>query len=60
MAKKRGYSKDFTPVEGGASKRYLLDLIPGALWRRVSDKCKRDGVSRRAIILRLLDEWSRS
>jgi hypothetical protein len=55
---KRGYSKAFTPADRKTQARYLLDQIPGALWRRVSDKCKRDGVSRRAVILSLLDSWS--
>jgi len=54
---KRGYSRDFTPNKD-TEKAYLLDHIPAPLWRRVADKCKRDGVSRRAIILQLLQDWS--
>lgn len=53
---KRGYSKDFRP-HGDTGKRYLLDDIPAGLWSEVRAKCKRDGVSIRAQILRLLTEW---
>jgi len=55
---KRGYSKAFTPANKATQARYLLADIPGDLWRKVSDKCKRDGVSRRAVILHLLEDWS--
>lgn len=53
---KRGYSKDFKP-HGDSGKRYLLDKIPAGLWTRVREKAKRQGVSLRALILRLLTEW---
>jgi hypothetical protein len=53
---KRGYSKDFKP-HGETGKRYLLDQIPAGLWTRVREKAKREGVSLRALILRLLTEW---
>jgi predicted HicB family RNase H-like nuclease len=53
---KRGYSKDFKP-HGGSGKRYLLDQIPAGLWARVREKAKREGVSLRALILKLLTEW---
>lgn len=53
---KRGYSKDFTP-HGDTGKRYLLDQIPAGLWARVQAKAKQEGVSLRALILRLLTEW---
>jgi hypothetical protein len=53
---KRGYSKDFKP-HGDSGKRYLLDQIPAGLWARVREKAKREGVSLRALILRLLTEW---
>jgi hypothetical protein len=52
---KRGYSTDFTPR--GAGKRYLLDQIPAAFWLQVRAKAKREGVSVRALILRLLTDW---
>jgi hypothetical protein len=35
----------------------LLDKIPAVLWRRVRLKAKREGVSVRATILRLLTDW---
>lgn len=53
---KRGYSKEFKP-HGETGKRYLLDGIPAGLWRDVRDKAKREGVSLRALILRLLKDW---
>jgi hypothetical protein len=52
---KRGYSSEFRP-HGDTGKRYLLDQIPAGLWRDVQGKAKRDGVSLRALILRLLTE----
>lgn len=54
---KRGYSRDFKP-HGNSGKRYLLDDIPAGLWAAVRDKAKREGVSLRALILRLLKEWA--
>jgi len=57
MKAKRGYSKAFTPNKA-TEKRYLLDNIPEVLWLRVAAKCQRVGISRRAIILQLLEEWS--
>jgi hypothetical protein len=56
MSAKRGYSRDFTP-HGESGKRYLLDEIPAGLWAEVKAKAKREGVSLRALILRLLTEW---
>jgi hypothetical protein len=56
MVTKRGYSKDFKP-HGDTGKRYLLDRIPAGLWSEVRAKAKRDGVSIRALILRLLQQW---
>lgn len=53
---KRGYSRDFKP-HGDTGKRYLLDQIPAGLWASVKTKAKRDGVSLRALILKLLTEW---
>lgn len=54
---KRGYSRDFKP-HGNTGKRYLLDNIPAGLWSRVREKARREGVSLRALILRLLKEWA--
>ena len=56
---KRGYSREFRP-HGDTGKRYLLDEIPAGLWRDVREKAKREGVSLRALILRLLKEWVES
>jgi hypothetical protein len=53
---KRGYSRDFKP-HGDTGKRYLLDNIPAGLWTAVQAKAKREGVSMRALILRLLKDW---
>lgn len=53
---KRGYSRDFTPPTP-AHGRYLLDKIPAQLWISVKAKAKREGVSVRALILRLLSQW---
>lgn len=53
---KRGYSRQFK-VHGDTGKRYLLDEIPAGLWRDVKEKAKRDGISLRALILKLLTEW---
>jgi hypothetical protein len=53
---KRGYSREFKP-HGDTGKRYLLDEIPAGLWAAVREKCKREGVSIRAQILKLLKEW---
>lgn len=56
MTKKRGYSREFRP-HGDTGKRYLLDEIPAGFWRDVREKAKRDGVSIRALILKLLATW---
>lgn len=56
MAKKRGYSREFKP-HGDTGKRYLLDDIPAGLWREAREKAKREGVSMRALILTLLEQW---
>jgi hypothetical protein len=53
---KRGYSRDFTPNPQG-HRRYLLDKIPVTLWVDVKAKAKRDGISIRGLILKLLKEW---
>jgi hypothetical protein len=34
-----------------------LDEIPAGLWADVKAKCKRDGISIRAVILTLLKDW---
>ncbi len=55
-AVKRGYSREFKP-HGESGKRYLLDDIPAGLWSDVRERCKREGVSVRALILYLLRDW---
>ena len=55
---KRGYSRDFTP-RTETHARYLLDKIPPTLWRDARAKAKREGVSMRALLLRLLTDWLR-
>jgi hypothetical protein len=55
-SKKRGYTYDYTP-KSEKHGRYLLDKIPADLWRRAKQKAKRDGVSIRATLLRMLTEW---
>jgi hypothetical protein len=56
QAIKRGYSREFRP-HGESGKRYLLDEIPAGLWTEVRAKARREGVSLRALILTLLQEW---
>jgi hypothetical protein len=53
---KRGYSSEF-PFSG-KGRRYLLDSIPPALWADVRVRARREGVSLRTLILRLLQEWA--
>ena len=59
MSPKRGYSRDFTPPTA-AHGRYLLDKIPAQLWISVRAQAKREGVSVRALILSLLQEWQQA
>ena len=54
--RKRGYSTAFRPKGRGAT--YLVTRIPEALWREVRRKAQREGLSLRALILTLLEEWS--
>jgi hypothetical protein len=53
---KRGYSTAFRP-HGKTGKRYLLDKIPAGLWNEARAKAKREGVSMRALLLQLLQDW---
>jgi hypothetical protein len=55
---RRGYSRAFTPG-GSGHARYLLDKIPGPLWRHARAKALRQGLSMRALILHWLSEWLR-
>lgn len=58
QAMKRGYSRQFTP-RSETYGRYLLDKIPATLWREVRAKAKREGISVRALVLGLLEQWVR-
>lgn len=53
---KRGYSREFTP-KTDRRVRIEVDRVPPTLYDKVSAKAKREGVSLRALILRLLTEW---
>jgi hypothetical protein len=57
VARKRPYSKDFTPKDTETFKRYLLDRIPIGFWIRVEAKAKREHKSIRQLILELLKDW---
>jgi predicted DNA-binding ribbon-helix-helix protein len=54
--KSGGRSTEFTPARQG-HRRYLLDRIPVPFWAAVQEKAKREKVSLRALILRLLKDW---
>lgn len=53
---KRGYSREFTPRSDRRIKREI-DRVPPTLDAAVQAKCKRVGVSLRALTLRLWKEW---
>ena len=55
--KKRGYSREFTP-QTTRRVRFTIDRIPPTLWDRVTVKARREGVSLRALTLRLLRDWA--
>jgi hypothetical protein len=54
-AQKRGYSREFTP-QTDRRVRFEVDRIPPTLYDAVKAKAKREGVSLRALTLRL---WKR-
>lgn len=54
--RKHPYNRSFTPPKRDAA-RYLLDRIPGPLWRRVRVMADREGTSLRGLILQLLTDW---
>jgi predicted HicB family RNase H-like nuclease len=56
MAKKRGYSNEF-PTDQSKRVKLEVDWVPPDLARKVKAKAKREGVSLRTLILRLLTEW---
>jgi hypothetical protein len=53
---KRGYSREFTP-QTDRRVRLEVDRIPPTLYDAVLAKAKREGVSLRALTLRLWKEW---
>ena len=53
---KRGYSREFTPRTDRRIKREI-DRVPPTLDEAVQAKCKREGVSLRALTLRLWKDW---
>jgi hypothetical protein len=57
MAKKRGYSREFTPRTERRIKREI-DRVPATLDAKVQAKMKRVGVSLRALTLQLWKEWA--
>jgi hypothetical protein len=54
---KRGYSREFTP-KTERRVRFEVDRIPPTLYDRVVAKAKREGVSLRALTLRLWKAWA--
>jgi hypothetical protein len=53
---KRGYSREFPKRTDRRIKREI-DWVPPTLDAKVQAKCKREGVSLRALTLRLWTEW---
>ena len=53
---KRGYSREFTP-QTERRVRFEVDRIPPTLYEAVKAKAKREGVSLRALTLRLWKGW---
>jgi len=56
MAKKRGYSREFTP-KTDRRVQLVIDRIPPTLYDAVKAKAKREGVSLRSLVLGWLKEW---
>ena len=57
MPKKRGYSRAFTPRSDRRVK-FDIDRIPPTLAEKVQAKCRRDGISLRALTLTLWQRWA--
>lgn len=57
MAKKRGYSREFTPRTERRCQ-FTFDKVPAMLYDRVKAKAKREGVSLRGLVLNWLKEWA--
>jgi predicted HicB family RNase H-like nuclease len=56
MAKKRGYSREFTP-RSERRVQLVIDRIPPTLYGAVRAKAKREGISLRALVLGWLKQW---
>lgn len=56
---KRGYSREFTP-QTDRRVRLEIDRIPPTLYEAVRSKARREGVSLRALTLRLWQQWMES
>lgn len=56
MTKKRGYSREFTPKTERRIK-IEIDRVPPSIADPLRAKCKREGVSLRALTLRLWRAW---
>lgn len=56
MAKKRGYSYDFTP-RSERDVHISLRRVPPELHRNFKAKCRREGVSMRYAILSWVRDW---
>lgn len=56
MTQKRGYSREFTP-KTERRVRFEVDRIPPTLYEAVVAKARREGVSLRALTLRLWKSW---
>jgi hypothetical protein len=58
MAKKRGYAREFeTTLEPERRRTIMADRVEPAFYRAVKAKAKREGVSLRTLVLRLLKDW---
>lgn len=54
---KRGYSREFTP-KTDRRVRFEVDRIPPTLFDALKARAKREGLSLRALTLRLWKDWS--
>jgi len=55
--RKRGYSTAYTPTRG-TGRAYLLARVPAKIWDAAQQKARREGVSMRALLIKLLDDWT--
>jgi len=57
MSGKRGYSREFTPRSDRRIK-IEIDRVPPTLAEALKTKARREGISIRALTLRLWKEWA--